>query len=321
LLHFVASMVAPAQRLVQTISSSGRLSINKLFRPSNGSSNVRTLLIHGNVRDQQRRPFFHVWFPTTTSSKLPMCDESVSRLDVRSTQMHILPSNCESASYSLSSSYQIEATRRFSSSVRQPKQKQPKQQARPVLSNEELIARLVRNANGASPDAINVRLVIDEGPNNPSTVQVTTLREAVQLSLDRNADLIGSSLDNDPPVVRLADMYKLQYRAEQAQKKQHQQATTSTKREKKSFRFKAGIENHDLDRKVAQLTGHLQKGNDCEYTVFSRARTLRQNENAGIELVDRIQALIEDHGVLKRAPETNETKSFYRVQLAPKKYR
>jgi translation initiation factor IF-3 len=288
---------------------------NELPPPSTGSSDGRNLCIHEELWNQQRRPF-----PTTTR-RFPVCDEPRGRFVFPSAQVHILTNHCLDTSSRIPCTYQLEINRNFFSSGHQhQQQQQPSKRSAPkaILANEELIERLVRDADGASSHTINVRLVIDEGINNPPTVSVTTLTDAVKLSLDRNADLIGSSLDSDPPVIRLAQLSKLQYRAGQKQKKQHQQAAASTKKEKKSFRFKTGIDSHDLDRKVAQLTGYLQKGNDCEYTVFSRARTLRENENAGIELVDKIQALIGDHGVLKRAPETNETKSFYRVQLAPK---
>ncbi|KAL3914899.1 MAG: hypothetical protein SGILL_005896, partial [Bacillariaceae sp.] len=215
-------------------------------------------------------------------------------------------------------SFPSTAMRSFASSRRQRQPKGRQKNSKSFLANEELIARLIRNAGGASADKVSVRLVIDEGPSDPATIKMTNLSEAVQLSLDRMVDLIGTSLDTDPPVIRLAELAKLQYKAEQAHKKQQQQAAAN-KKEQKSFRFKAGIENNDLDRKLAQLSGALQKGSDCEYTVFARARTLRQNPDAGIELVERIQSLIADYGVLKREPQTNETKSFYRVKLRPKK--
>lgn len=163
-----------------------------------------------------------------------------------------------------------------------------------------------------------VRLVIDEGHDNPPTVQVVSLSEAIQVSLDRTTDLFGVSLDSDPPVVRAAALSKLEYRHEQAKKRQKQQST-AIRKEKKTFRFKAGIGIADLDRKIGQLMEYLQKGHDCEYTVFTRARTMRENEDAGIQLVEHIQKLIGDTGSMKKEPETNETKTMYRVIMEPKK--
>jgi translation initiation factor IF-3 len=309
-------MARPANRIVQNVSWSGRILFNKLqLPPSTGSWFSRIPVSYEDLVNRQRRQLVSsICSSPSISGRCLECIESRSSIPVPSRQIPTLMRYVVDTSSSRTSfSYQLEATRRFSSFGRHGKGRAPKA----VLANEELIARLVRDADNASSDTINVRLVIDEGPNTSSSVQVTSLTHAVQLSLDRNADLIGSALNNDPPVIRLTDLSKLHFKAEQAQKKQ--QADASTKKEKKSFRFKAGIDTHDLERKVAQLTGYLQKGHDCEYTVFARARTLRGNENAGVELVDKIQALIADHGIQKRAPETNETKSFSRVQLTPKK--
>ena len=209
-----------------------------------------------------------------------------------------------------------ETRRKFSSRRKGGKGKKGKQDSN-VISNEELISRLIRNAGESSADKVTVRLVIDEGPDTPSSVEVTTLSGAIELSLDRDLDLIGANIDGDPPVIRATQLSKLEYKHEQAQKKQRQAA--SNKKERKSFRFKAGIESNDLERKLDRLKSFLSKGHDCDFTVFTKMRTLRQNPNAGIELVDEIRALLSEHGDMKRPPQPNETKSFYRVQYEPKK--
>lgn len=186
-----------------------------------------------------------------------------------------------------------------------------------ILSNEALISRLLRDAAESSADNVTVRLVTEEGPDTPSSVEMLTLSEAIVLSLDRDLDLIEASITGDPPVIRATQLSKLEYKQQQAQKKQQQAA--SNKQEKKSFRFKAGIESNDLERKLDRLKAFLSKGHDCDFTVFTRLRTLRQNPNAGAELVEQIQALLSEHGDMKRAPQTDETKRFYRVQYEPKK--
>jgi translation initiation factor IF-3 len=187
------------------------------------------------------------------------------------------------------------------------------------LVNEALVARLIQTSTTATTaDSLMVRLVVDEGPDHPSTVQVVSLSEAIRVSLDRMTDLVGVSLDSSPPVIRAAELAKLEYKHTQAKRRQ-QSLAASNRKEKKTFRFKAGIGRADLERKIAQLMGYLQRGHECEYTVFTRARTMRENEDAGIQLVERIQSLIGEGGTMKREPETNETKTFYRVVMEPKK--
>lgn len=212
---------------------------------------------------------------------------------------------------------QYDETRRgFTSRRKGGKGKQGKQDSN-VVSNEQLISTLIRNAGESSADKVTVRLVIDEGPDTPSSVEILTLSEAIALSLDRELDLIGANITGDPPVIRATQLSKLEYKHQQAQKKQQQAA--SNKKERKSFRFKAGIESNDLERKLDRLKGFLSKGHECEFTVFTKMRMLRENPNAGLELVDQIRALLSEHGDMKRPPQTNETKSFYRVQYEPKK--
>jgi translation initiation factor IF-3 len=186
-----------------------------------------------------------------------------------------------------------------------------------VLANEDLLVTLRRQfpkANG--PTEIDVRLVIDERGDNPSTVMVCTLAEAIEVSLDRMTDLIGVALNKDPPVIRAARLSKLEYQNEQAVAKQ-KLATKS--KQSKTFRFRAGIDANDLNRKIQTMTKFLEQGVECEYTVFSKARTLRENSIAGMELVERIQVMVADFAVQKRAPQTNEHGNHIRVCLVPKK--
>eukprot|EP00980_Cylindrotheca_fusiformis_P024442 scaffold11924_cov118-Cylindrotheca_fusiformis.AAC.3 len=203
--------------------------------------------------------------------------------------------------------------RSFSSarSRRSPKKKKEGN----VLANERLIATIMRRQGNISPSEVMVRLVIDEGPENPADVSVVSLAEAIEVSVDRMTDLIGTSLQSDPPVIRATDISKLEYRQQQSQQK----GSAKAKKQKKSFRFRAGISDHDLQRKLADLIKFLDRGLECDYSVFSKARLLRENPNAGMELVDRIQALLADHGQLKKPPQPNELKSFVRVHLIPKK--
>ena len=187
----------------------------------------------------------------------------------------------------------------------------------PILANEELLVTLRKQfPNAKGPTEIEVRLVVDEAGENPSTVQVCSLAEAIQLSLDRMTDLIGVTLKSDPPVIRAVRLSKLEYQKEQVAAKQK---SSSKSKQSKTFRFRAGIDANDLNRKIQTMTKFLEQGIECEYTVFSKARMLRENAVAGNELVERIQALVQDFAVQKKAPQTNEQGNHIRVCLVPKK--
>jgi translation initiation factor IF-3 len=208
---------------------------------------------------------------------------------------------------------QVVQQRSFSSRRNNKNNSSNKKEAGP-LANEHLIKVLMQKhkAAGIGPEKVEVRLVIDEGPQAPATVQVCSVADAISISLDRMTDLIGTSLDTTPPVIRATQLSKLHYRKEQAASKNRQPT-----KQQKSFRFKAGIGDHDLERKIADMHKTLQKGMECEFTVFSKAKIRRLNANAGMELVQKIQALVANDGTLKRPPQLNDEGSFVRVQLEP----
>jgi len=217
-------------------------------------------------------------------------------------------------------SFQQQPTLTISNGVRRTFSARPRKnnsKTSDVLCNEELLLQLRRKFPSArGPGDIQVRLVTDEGPEQPATVQVCSLAEAIEMSLDRMTDLIAVALQNDPPVIRAAGLSKLEYQKEQASAKQ--KAATKAK-QKKEFRFRAGIDVHDLTRKIQDMEKFLGKGMECEYTVFSKARTLRENSSAGQQLVDQIQELLSHCAVLKKAPLPNEKGNLIHVHLAPKK--
>jgi translation initiation factor IF-3 len=103
--------------------------------------------------------------------------------------------------------------------------------------NENLIQVLMRQSDAAAGDLM-VRLVIDEGPDKPSSIDVVPLREAMETAIDLDVDLIGINLNQDPPVVKAQDYTKLAYKA--SAKKQ----TKNDKKPTKEFKFRVSLYNH-----------------------------------------------------------------------------
>jgi translation initiation factor IF-3 len=183
-----------------------------------------------------------------------------------------------------------------------------------VLSNEKLIQAIVRQNRSASADSIQVRLVIDEVAPQKATVTVVSLTEAIQISLDRNTDLIGMQLNNDPPVLRATQLSKLEYQKAQ---KASKNSTTKSSSGSKSFRFQANIGTHDLERKVADMVHFLEDGRDCDFSVFSKRATMRVDDQAGMQLVDKIKSLVAHVADFKKPPTLNETGNNIQVKLEP----
>ena len=105
------------------------------------------------------------------------------------------------------------------------------------LMNEQLIQVLMRRYDAAAGN-LHVRLVIDEGPTQPSSIEVVSLLQAMETARDLDVDLIGINLNQNPPVVKAQDYTKLAYKA--ASKKQTKGANGS-KKPMKEFKFRVRI--------------------------------------------------------------------------------
>ena len=182
-----------------------------------------------------------------------------------------------------------------------------------LLANENLIKEIMSrhgSSSSSTPDTVQVRLVIDEGPGKPARVETVSLADAISISVERMTDLIGTEVEKNPPVIRATPLSKIEYKKEQAAKKNFSQG-----KQKKNFRFTAGIGDHDFERKVADMIKSLKQGLECEFTVFSKRNLLNQNASVGMDLVKRIQELVGDLAELKKSPEVNEAGNNIRVVL------
>ena len=187
-----------------------------------------------------------------------------------------------------------------------------------LLSNERLIQAIMSKHGASSADTIQVRLVSDETPPKKATVEIVSLSEAIRKSLDRHYDLVGTQINADPPVIRATNLVKLEY--QQSQKA----AASKTKNQgMKSFRFKANIADHDLERKVSDMTKFLKQGVDCDFSVSINRLTMRKDEtngeNSGIDPVERIILLTSEYGAPSKNPQVNEAGNYIRVRLQPTK--
>lgn len=119
------------------------------------------------------------------------------------------------------------------------------------LVNEALVQAIRRRARNTPPEHIQVRIL-----NKSATAQLLSLPQAIQLSLKEKLDLIGISLQQDVPVLRL-DQYKaFLYRHEKENK-------TTTRKTTKEVHMQHKIAPHDMERKLQQVTKFIEKGHIC----------------------------------------------------------
>ena len=130
------------------------------------------------------------------------------------------------------------------------------------LANENLVSRIMQNSGAASADDVQVRMItesLDQSNNPKRKIEVVPLSTAIRTSIDTEKDLIDISLNQDMPVVKVASLKSLEYKSSKmaAAKK------LNTALPEKEFRFRAGIAENDMLRKIDKMSSFLSKGHKC----------------------------------------------------------
>jgi len=111
-------------------------------------------------------------------------------------------------------------------------------------------------------------------------------REALELAIERELDLVEISPDAHPPVAKIVDWGKYSYqKTKQAQKNKK----SARALEVKQMRFGLKIGEHDLQVKLGKVTGFLEAGHKVKLTIVYRGRELAHKE-LGFKLAERIVA-------------------------------
>lgn len=201
------------------------------------------------------------------------------------------------------------------------------------LVNEHLISHLLKQTNksvnisGCKPitvESISVRLItnqesVDRTPTRK--VEITSLLEAIKKSCELGVDLVGLNLSSIPPVIYAVDANKLIYQASKKKKsfssdtKAKRSSATQHHNDKKNghcnnalslklskrnksvkiFKYRAGIDNNDLQRKTKNLIKYLRKGYTCQVIITSNNHYLREDNNALSNTLKRVQLLMDEN--------------------------
>lgn len=115
-----------------------------------------------------------------------------------------------------------------------------------------------------------------------------TLEEALILAQERGLDLVEVAPKAVPPVCKLLDYGKYQYRQkkiEQKHKRLQKQA------EMKGIRLSFGIDKHDLETKIRQARGFLESRNSVKVTLIFKGREASHSEIGKTKLMMFVEML------------------------------
>jgi len=116
-------------------------------------------------------------------------------------------------------------------------------------------------------------------------------REALQLAMDRELDLVEIAPQATPPVCKIIDYGKFKY---EQQKRDKTQRKHQHQQQLKEVRLHPRTDTHDVDFKTRHAREFLLEGHKVKFTVVFKGREIT-HQNIGRELLEGIiQSLAEE---------------------------
>ena len=143
--------------------------------------------------------------------------------------------------------------------------------------------------------------------------KIVPIREALDMAMRRNMDLVEISPNSNPPVCKVIDYQKYLY---ELKKKQKEIKSRSAKIEVKEIRLGPNTDDHDFNFKVKHAIGFLQSGNKVKVDVFFRGRSIMYKEQ-GEDVLSRFAEACADYGKVDSAPKLEGKRMI--LVLSPKK--
>lgn len=150
--------------------------------------------------------------------------------------------------------------------------------------------------------------VIDEQGNK---LEKMSTRDAMNLAMEKNLDLVLVSSNQSNPVCKLMDYGK--YKFEQAKREKESKKKQKTF-ELKELRVTPNIEEHDFNFKVKNAKKFLEDGNKVKITVRFRGRELNYVK-LGEQVLNKFTEALSETAVLEKKP-LLEGKNMF-IILAP----
>ncbi|WP_202886978.1 translation initiation factor IF-3 [Cohnella zeiphila] len=155
-----------------------------------------------------------------------------------------------------------------------------------------------------------VRLIGADGEQ----IGIKPFREAMQMAIDANMDLVNIAPQAKPPVCRIMDYGKFRY---EQQKKDKEARKNQKIVDLKEVWFRSNIEEHDYQTKFRNVVKFLGEGDKVKCSVRFRGREIA-HANIGQKILERVANEVSDICVVERVPKL-EGRSMIMI-LAPKSH-
>ena len=165
-----------------------------------------------------------------------------------------------------------------------------------VIMNEDITAK-------------ELRCTSDSGEN----YGIIPTAQALALEDEDRLDLVLIAADANPPVAKIMDYSKFKYQQEKKKKeaKKNQKIVVV-----KEIKLSVKIADNDINYKVKHAIEFLEEGNHVKFRVFLKGREMA-NPEAGIEVLRRVLAMIEDIAIMDKEPKLEGR--YVNLLVTPKK--
>lgn len=165
-----------------------------------------------------------------------------------------------------------------------------------VIMNEDITAK-------------ELRCTSDSGEN----YGIIPTAQALALADEAGLDLVLIAADANPPVAKIMDYSKFKYQQEKKKKeaKKNQKIVVV-----KEIKLSVKIAENDINYKVKHAVEFLEEGNHVKFRVFLKGREMA-NPEAGIEVLRRVWAMIEDIAIMDKEPKLEGR--YVNLLVTPKK--
>jgi translation initiation factor IF-3 len=154
-----------------------------------------------------------------------------------------------------------------------------------------------------------VRLIDADGTN----VGIVALRKALELSADKDLDLVEIAPDAQPPVCRIMDYGKWRYDQEQKAKQARKHQSTITIKE---IKFRPKIDPHDYATKKGHVERFLKARDKVKVTIMFRGREVMHAER-GERILNQLADELKDLALVESKPNLDGRNMI--MMLAPLK--
>ena len=154
-----------------------------------------------------------------------------------------------------------------------------------------------------------LRCTSDSGEN----YGIIPTAQALALADEAGLDLVLIAADANPPVAKIMDYSKFKYQQEKKKKeaKKNQKIVVV-----KEIKLSVKIADNDINYKVKHAVEFLEEGNHVKFRVFLKGREMA-NPEAGIEVLRRLWAMIEDIAIMDKEPKLEGR--YVNLLVTPKK--